>query len=100
MHSKRGEPSLHDWPDKQILGNVSATLKHFNVSASLQHFYFDQQSAKILQAFQKLELFNFFLLTGVLLMLFFEAPTQLGMMFDDTVRLVCLYMLLLREIFK
>ena len=59
MHSKRGEPSLHDWPDKQISGNVSATL---------QHFYFDQQSEKILQAFQKLELL-IFLLIGVLLML-------------------------------
>ena len=59
MHSKRGEPSLHGWPDKQISGNVSATL---------QHFYFDQQSEKILQAFQKLELL-IFLLIGVLLML-------------------------------
>ena len=35
MYSKRGEPSLHGWLDKQISGNVSATL---------QHFYFDQQS--------------------------------------------------------
>ena len=50
MHSKRVEPSLQGWPDKQILGNVSATLKHF---------YFDEQSEKI-QAFQKLELLNFF----------------------------------------
>ena len=44
------EPSLHGWPDKQILGNVSAPI---------QHFYFDQQSEKILQPFQKLGLFNF-----------------------------------------
>ena len=42
MHSKREEPSLHSRSDKQILGNVSATL---------QYFYFDQQSEKILQAF-------------------------------------------------
>ena len=48
---QKGEPSLHGWPDKQISGNVSATL---------QHFYFDQQSEKILQVFQKIELFNFF----------------------------------------
>ena len=32
--------------------------------------------------------------------LFFEDPTQLGMMIDDMVRLVCVYMLLSREIFK
>ena len=51
MHSKRGEPNLHGGPDKQTSGNVSATL---------QHFYFDQQSEKILQAFQKLELSEFF----------------------------------------
>ena len=31
--------------------------------------------------------------------LFFEAPTQPGMMIDDTVRPVCTYMLLLRETF-
>ena len=49
MHSKSGEPSLHGWPDKQSSGNVSANLKYF---------YFDQQSEKILQAFQKLELFK------------------------------------------
>ena len=42
MHSKMGEPSLHGWPDKHILGNVLATLQHFD---------FDQQSEKILQAF-------------------------------------------------
>ena len=42
MHSKRGEPNLYGWSDKQILGNVSAIL---------QYFYFDQQSEKILQAF-------------------------------------------------
>ena len=36
MHSKWDEPSLHGWSDKQILGNVLATL---------QYFYFDQQKA-------------------------------------------------------
>ena len=51
MHSKRGEPSLHGWPDKQISGNASAAF---------QNFYFDQQREKILQAFQRLELFKFF----------------------------------------
>ena len=30
----------------------------------------------------------------------FEAPNQWGMMIDDTVKLVCVYMLLLREIFR
>ena len=60
MNSRRGEPSLHGWPEKQIPGNVPAAL---------QYFYFDQQSEKILQAFQKLELLEFFLLIGVLLML-------------------------------
>ena len=39
MYSKRGEPSLHGWPEKKILGNVSATLPHF---------YFDQRTEKIL----------------------------------------------------
>ena len=51
MHSKRSETSLHGWSDKQILGKVSATL---------QYFYFDQQSEKILQAFQKLDSSIFF----------------------------------------
>ena len=53
----------------------------------------------ILQAFQKIESFNFFLLIRVLLILrlFFEVPTQRGMMIDDPVRLVCVYMLLLRK---
>ena len=32
----------------------------YNVSATVQHFYFDQKSEKILQAFQKTEIFNFF----------------------------------------
>ena len=32
--------------------------------------------------------------------LFFEAPTKLGMMIDDTLRLVCVYMLLFRENFS
>ena len=83
MHSKRGEASLHGWLDKQSSGNVSATL---------QHFYFDQQSEKILQAFQKLELLNFFVDWSITdAKLFFEAPTQPGMMIDDTARLVCLH---------
>ena len=51
MHSKRGEPSFPGWPDKQISGNVSATL---------QNIYFDQQGEQILQAFQKLELLEVF----------------------------------------
>ena len=56
---------------------------------------------KILQAFQKIELLFIFLLIRVLLMLklFFEVPTQRGMMIDVTVRLVFVYMLLLRETF-
>ena len=69
----------------------------------MQHFYFDQQSEKILQAFQEIELFNFFLLIGVSITdgkLFFEAPIQWGMMIDDTVSVLCVYMLLLREIFR
>ena len=81
MHCKRGEPSLHGWPDKQISGNVSP--------ATLQFFYFDQQSEKILQAFQKIELFFFVVDWGIAdVKLFFEAPTQLGMMIDDAIRLV------------
>ena len=81
MHSKRGETSLHGWPDKQISRNVSATL---------QHFYFDQQSEKILQAFQELELFKLFVDWSITdAKLFFEAPTQPDMMIDDTVRLAC-----------
>ena len=92
MHSKRGEPSLHGWPDKQISGNVSATL---------QHFYFDQQSEKILQAFQKIEIFIFFVDWRIAdAKLFFEAPNQQDIMTDDMVRLVFVYMLLLREIFR
>ena len=51
MHSKRVEPILHGWSNKQVLDKVSATLPYF---------YFDQQSKKIFQAFQKLESFNFF----------------------------------------
>ena len=31
---------------------------------------------------------------------FFEAPTQSAMMIDDTVRLVCMYTLLLAESFR
>ena len=88
MHSKRGEPSLHGWPDKQILGNISANF---------QHFCFDQKSEKTLQAFQKKELY-FFLLIRVLLMLSYLLKPLL-MMIDDRVILVCVYMLLLRESF-
>ena len=62
MHWKRGESSLHGWLDKQILGNISAIL---------QHFYFDQQSEKVIQAFQKLELFNFFLIEVLLMLSYF-----------------------------
>ena len=68
MQWKRDEPSLHGWPDKQISGNVSATL---------QHFYFDQQSEKILQAFQKLEIL-IFLLIEVLLMLSYSPKHLLN----------------------
>ena len=92
MHSKRDEPNLHVWPDKQTLGNVLATL---------QCFYFDQHSGKILQAYQKSEFFFFFVDWNIAdACLLFEAPTQLGMMIDDTVRLVCVFMLLLTEIFR
>ena len=75
---------------------------------TLQNFYFSQQSEKILQAFQKKELFlAFFLVVDGIITdakLIFEAPTQQGIMIDDTVILVCVcvcvwYMLLLREIF-
>ena len=63
---KKGEPSLHDLPDKQISANVSATL---------QHFYFYQQSEKILQAYQILELFKFCSWLSITnAKLFFEAP--------------------------
>ena len=92
MHSKRCELSSHGWPDKQIECNVSSTL---------QLFYFDQQIEKILQAFQKSELFNFFvdwIITDA--KLFFEALTQPGTIIDDPVRLVCVYMLLLTELFR
>ena len=87
MHSKKREPSIHGWPDQQILVNVSATL---------QHLYFNQQNEKILQAFQKLEFFKFFCWLEYYWCLFSEAPTQLAMMSDDTLRLVYVYMLLLR----
>ena len=63
---QKGEPSLHDLPDKQISGNVSATF---------QHFYFYQQSEKILQAYQILELFKFCCWLSITnAKLFFEAP--------------------------
>ena len=86
MLSERGEPSLHGWSDKQFLGNVSATLQYFN---------FDQQSER----FSKHSAFNFFVdwsMTDA--KLFFEAPSQPGVMINNTVRLVCLYMLLMREL--
>ena len=73
MHSKRNEPSLPGSSDKQILGNVSATL---------QYFHFDQQSEKILQE----TLVDWSITDAKLL---FEVPTQLDMMIDDTVRLMC-----------
>ena len=57
-----------------------------------QHFYFDQQSEKILQTFQKLELLKLFVDWSITdAKLFFEAPTRLGMAIDDAVRLVCLH---------
>ena len=85
IHSKKGEPSLHGWPDKQISGNISATL---------QHFYFVQHHEKILQAFQKLEILIIFVDCSITdAKLFFEASTHPGMMVDDTIRLVCVYML-------
>ena len=81
MHAKGGEPSLHGWPEKQVSGYVSSIL---------QHLYFDQQSEKILQAFQNLELFFVdWSITDA--KLFFEAPTQPDMMIDDTIRVVCLH---------
>ena len=91
MHSKRGEPSLHGWPGKQISGNVSATL---------QYFYFDQQSEKFIQAFQKLQLLIFFVDWNITDPYFLKPLLNWEMMIDDTVKLVCVYMLLLREIFR
>ena len=50
---------------------------------------------------RKYNFFNFFVNWSITAAkLFFEDPTQPGMMTDDTVRLVCVHMLLLREIFK
>ena len=65
-------------------------------------FYFDQQSQKILQILhsRSYNSLNFFVDKSITdAKFFFGAPTQPGMMSDDTVRLVCVYMLLLREIF-
>ena len=85
IQSKRGEPSLHGWPDKQIPGNISATL---------QHFYFGQHNEEMLQAFKKLEILIIFVDWSITdAKLFFEASTHPGMMVDDTIRLVCVYML-------
>ena len=80
MHSKRGEPSLHGWPDKQISGNVSATL---------QYFYFDQQSEKFIQAFQKLQLLVFFVDWNITDPYFLKSLLNWEMMIDDAVKLVC-----------
>ena len=68
----------------------------------MQYFYFDQQSEMIPQAFWKLELFNYFFVDWSITdaKLIFEALTQPGIRIDDTVRLVCVYMLLLKEIFS
>ena len=85
IHSKRGGHSLHGWPDKQISGNISATL---------QHSYFGQHNEKILQAFQKLEILIIFVDRSITdAKLFFETSTHPGMLADGTVRLVCVYML-------
>ena len=65
-------------------------VRHWNFRLD---FYFNQQIEKILQAFQKIELFNFFFffvdwsITDA--KLFFEVPTQQGIMIDETVGLVC-----------
>ena len=57
----------------------------------MQHSYFDQQSEKILQALQKLELLIFFVDWSITdAKLFFEAPTQPGIEIDDTVS-VCTF---------
>ena len=65
-----------------------------NISATLQHFYFGQHHEKILQAFQKLEILIIFVDCSITdAKLFFEASTHPGMMVDDTIRLVCVYML-------
>ena len=68
---------------------VDQTFQAYNVSATLQLFYFDQQSEKDSPSIPVL----------LILKLVFEAPTQRGMMIDDMVRLVYVYILLLRENF-
>ena len=62
-----------------------------NVSASLQHFYFDQHSRKqnFLNSFVDCSITD--------AKLFFEAPTQPGMMIDDTVRLVIVHAIVERN---
>ena len=71
-HLKRSEPSLYGWLNKQILGNLWAIL---------QQFYFDKQSRKIFQAFQKLKILIFFVVDWSITdaKLLFEAPTQTGL---------------------
>ena len=60
----------------------------------MQHFYFGQHNEEMLQAFKKLEILIIFVDWSITdAKLFFEASTQPGMMVDDTVRLVCVYML-------
>ena len=62
-----------------------------NVSASLQHFYFDQHSRKhnFLNSFVDCSITD--------AKLFFEAPTQPGMMIDDAVRLVIVHAIVERN---
>ena len=81
MHSKRGEPSLHSWPDKQISINVSATL---------QHFYFDQQVKRFFKHSRNKNFLIFFVdWTIIDVKLFFEAINQWEMIINDKVRPVC-----------
>ena len=92
-HLKRSEPSLYGWLNKQILGNLWAIL---------QQFYFDKQSRKIFQAFQKLKILIFLLSIGVLPMLSYYLKPLLKLAWNWLYcqTSVCVYMLLLREIFR
>ena len=83
MHSKRREPSLHGWPDKQISDNVSATLAVFLFWSTK---WKDSPNIPEVRTFK-----TFCWLEYYWCKLFFEAPTWLGMVIDDTVRLVCLH---------
>ena len=65
-----------------------------DVSATVQHSYFDQKSEEILQTLQfkvKTSKYIFVNYSITDAKLFFETPTQLSMMIDDTGRLVCLH---------